>query len=82
MKLIPTEVIWSDGKLVPWDEAKVHVLSHTLHYGGGVFEGLRAYKTPKGPGLVRLRDHMKRMIDSFASSAWTCPTTSRRCATR
>ena len=64
MKLIPTEVIWSDGKLVPWDEAKVHVLSHTLHYGGGVFEGLRAYKTPKGPGLVRLRDHMKRMIDS------------------
>jgi branched-chain amino acid aminotransferase len=64
MKLIPTEMIWFDGKLVPWGEAKVHVLSHTLHYGGGVFEGLRAYKTPKGPGLVRLRDHMKRMIDS------------------
>jgi branched-chain amino acid aminotransferase len=64
MKLIPTEVIWFDGKLVPWDEAKVHVLSHTLHYGGGVFEGMRAYKTPKGAGLVRLKDHMKRMVDS------------------
>jgi len=64
MKLIPTEVIWFDGKLVPWDEARIHVLSHTLHYGGGVFEGMRAYKTPRGPGIVRLKDHMKRMVDS------------------
>jgi branched-chain amino acid aminotransferase len=64
MKLIPTEVIWFDGKLVPWHEAQIHVLSHTLHYGGGVFEGLRAYNTPRGPGLVRLADHMTRMLHS------------------
>jgi branched-chain amino acid aminotransferase len=64
MKLIPTEVIWFDGKLVPWNEAQIHVLSHTMHYGGGVFEGLRAYNTPRGPGLVRLSDHITRMIHS------------------
>ncbi len=64
MKLLPTEVIWFDGRFVPWDEARIHVLTHTMHYGGGVFEGLRAYKTPRGPALVRLADHMKRLIDS------------------
>ncbi|KJU86801.1 branched-chain amino acid aminotransferase, partial [Candidatus Magnetobacterium bavaricum] len=46
-----TEKIWMDGKLVNWDDATVHVLTHTLHYGLGVFEGIRCYKTPKGPAI-------------------------------
>ena len=56
--------IWMNGKLVPWDEANVHVLSHTLHYGNGVFEGTRAYKTNKGLAIFRLRDHTKRLLNS------------------
>ncbi len=64
MSLTPTKLIWMDGKLVPWDDAKVHVLTHTLHYGLGVFEGIRCYKTEKGPAVFRLRDHMQRLEDS------------------
>ena len=56
--------IWLDGDLVPWREAKVHVLTHTLHYGMGAFEGVRAYKTEKGTGIFRLEDHTKRLINS------------------
>ena len=57
--------IWLDGKLVAWDEAKVHVLTHALHYGVGVFEGIRAYKTADGRSAVfRLREHMQRLYDS------------------
>ena len=56
--------IWFDGKLVPWREANVHVLTHTLHYGMGVFEGVRAYQTPEGTGIFRLEDHTKRLINS------------------
>jgi len=59
-----SEFIWFDGKLVPWKEAKVHVLTHTLHYGNGVFEGTRAYKTDKGLAIFRLRDHTKRLLNS------------------
>ena len=55
-----TEFIWMDGKLVPWKEAKVHVLTHTLHYGLGAFEGVRFYDTPKGPAVFRLKDHTDR----------------------
>src|SRR3569833_661220 len=50
-------VIWLDGQLVPWREAKVHVLTHTLHYGLGVFEGVRAYQTDRGAAIFRLREH-------------------------
>jgi len=57
-------VIWFDGKLVPWREAKVHVLTHTLHYGMGVFEGVRAYQTDKGPAIFRLHDHTNRLFNS------------------
>lgn len=57
-------VIWFDGKLVDWREAKVHVLTHTLHYGLGVFEGVRAYNTHKGPVIFRLHDHTKRLFRS------------------
>lgn len=51
MPIPKAEVIWFNGEFVPWDEAKVHVLSHALHYGSSVFEGLRAYDTPKGTSL-------------------------------
>ncbi len=56
--------IWMDGKLVSWNEAKVHVLTHTLHYGNGVFEGTRAYKTEKGLAIFRLDEHTKRLFHS------------------
>lgn len=57
-------VIWFDGELVPWREAKVHVLTHTLHYGLGVFEGVRAYATDQGPAIFRLQDHTDRLFRS------------------
>lgn len=57
-------VIWMDGNLVPWREAKVHVLTHTLHYGLGVFEGVRAYKTDRGTAIFRLREHTDRLFRS------------------
>ncbi len=57
-------VIWLDGELVPWREAKTHVLTHTLHYGMGVFEGVRAYKTEKGTAIFRLQDHTDRLFRS------------------
>ncbi|MBF0264842.1 MAG: branched-chain amino acid transaminase [Gammaproteobacteria bacterium] len=56
--------IWFDGKMVPWREAKIHVLTHTLHYGMGVFEGERAYKTDKGPAIFRLKEHTDRLFNS------------------
>jgi len=57
-------VIWYDGKLVPWREATTHVLTHTLHYGMGVFEGVRAYKTPTGTAVFRLTEHTNRLFRS------------------
>jgi branched-chain amino acid aminotransferase len=56
--------IWYNGKLVPWEQATVHVLAHALHYGSTVFEGVRAYATPDGPIIFRLRDHTRRLFDS------------------
>ena len=57
-------LIWHNGKVVPWREAQVHVLTHTLHYGMGVFEGVRAYETSRGPAIFRLRDHTVRLFNS------------------
>ena len=57
-------VIWFDGEEVPWRDARVHVLTHTLHYGMGVFEGIRAYSTDRGPAIFRLREHVKRFFNS------------------
>lgn len=57
-------VIWYDGELVPWRDATTHVLTHTLHYGMGVFEGLRAYQTPGGPAIFRLPEHTERLFHS------------------
>ncbi len=59
-----SEWIWMNGDLVPWDDAKVHVLSHGLHYGTGVFEGVRAYETERGPAVFRHRDHLERLQKS------------------
>jgi len=56
--------IWMDGTFVPWDEANVHILTHTLHYGNGVFEGTRAYQTQKGLAIFKLREHTKRLLNS------------------
>jgi branched-chain amino acid aminotransferase len=60
----PTEKIWMNGELVDWDDAKIHVGTHGLHYGSGVFEGIRCYETPKGPAVFRLTDHMRRLHNS------------------
>jgi len=64
MAIEKVEKIWMNGKLVRWDDAKVHVMSHVIHYGSGVFEGMRAYDTPKGPAAFRLGDHVRRLFDS------------------
>ena len=64
MPITPTEKIWIDGELVNWDEARVHVLTHSLHYGSGVFEGIRAYLTSGGVAVFRLTDHIKRLLTS------------------
>lgn len=61
MPVIPTRFIWMDGELVEWEKATVHVLNHSLHYGSGVFEGIRAYETRKGPAVFRLTDHIQRL---------------------
>src|SRR3989344_1312200 len=59
-----TDFIWLNGKLVKWEDAKVHVLIHALHYGSAVFEGIRFYKTDKGPAVFRLKEHMARLLKS------------------
>ena len=59
-----TDVIWANGEFVPWEDAKVHVLTHALHYGTGVFEGIRAYETDQGPAVFRHREHLERLEKS------------------
>ena len=59
-----TNVIWRDGQIIPWEDATLHVMSHVVHYGSSVFEGVRCYETPSGPAIFRLREHMRRLIDS------------------
>ncbi|MGH9038978.1 MAG: branched chain amino acid aminotransferase, partial [Acidimicrobiia bacterium] len=64
MPIQKVDKIWMDGNLVDWDDATIHVLTHTLHYGSGVFEGIRAYSTAQGPAVFRLTDHMRRLLQS------------------
>lgn len=59
-----TEKIWHNGQLIPWDEAKIHVLSHVVSYGSSVFEGIRCYDTERGPAIFRAQDHARRLLDS------------------
>src|SRR5262249_42620771 len=58
------DVVWHDGEFIKWDDARVHVMSHVLHYGSSVFEGIRCYATKKGPAIFRLREHMQRFLNS------------------
>jgi branched-chain amino acid aminotransferase len=60
----PTEKIWYNGTLIPWHDAKIHVLSHVVSYGSSVFEGIRCYETAQGPAVFRLAEHMRRLVDS------------------
>jgi len=58
------DVVWRDGEFIKWNDARVHVMSHVLHYGSSVFEGIRCYATKKGPAVFRLREHMQRFLNS------------------
>ena len=64
MPIEEAKFIWMDGRLVPWQEAKIHILSHVIHYGSGVFEGIRCYDTERGPAIFRLDDHIRRLFYS------------------
>mgnify|MGYP001544905730 FL=1 len=64
MALQTTTNIWHNGNLIPWDKAQIHVMSHVVHYGSAVFEGIRCYTQPHGAGVFRLPEHMSRMLDS------------------
>jgi branched-chain amino acid aminotransferase len=64
MPIQPTNNIWHNGKLIPWDQANIHVMSHVIHYGSSVFEGIRCYAQPNGAGVFRLPEHSQRLIDS------------------
>lgn len=66
-------VIWMDGEMVPWRDAQVHVLTHTLHYGVGAFEGIRAYETPRGTAIFRLDDHVRRLFETAHILEMTMP---------
>ena len=60
-----SDFIWMDGELVPYEQATVHFITPTLHYGMGVFEGIRCYATPQGPAVFRLKDHLVRFLESI-----------------
>src|SRR5579872_5043644 len=62
--LTPTEKIWHNGRFINWNDATVHVLSHVVSYGSSVFEGIRCYHTTAGPAIFRLREHIRRLIES------------------
>ncbi len=64
MGIEKVDQIWLDGEFVPWNEAKIHVLSHALHYGTSWFEGVRCYKTERGSEVFRLQDHTRRLFNS------------------
>jgi branched-chain amino acid aminotransferase len=64
MAIQKLEYIWHNGKLIPWDDATIHVMSHVVHYGSSVFEGIRCYAPPSGPAIFRATEHMQRLLDS------------------
>src|SRR6202046_2056256 len=73
MPIQTTANIWHNGKLIPWEKAQVHVMSHVLHYGSSVFEGIRCYKQPAGAAVFRLPEHMQRLLDSARIYRMTLP---------
>jgi branched-chain amino acid aminotransferase len=64
MAIQKTEKIWHNGTLIPWDDARIHVMSHVIHYGSSVFEGVRCYSLPSGPAIFRAQEHAQRLLDS------------------
>ena len=64
MAIKASELVWHNGHLVPWDDAKIHVMAHVVNYGSSVFEGIRCYQTPKGPAIFRLPEHTLRLLQS------------------
>jgi len=64
MAIQKTEKIWHNGKLIPWDDAQIHVMSHVVNYGSSVFEGIRCYAPPSGPAIFRAQEHTQRLLDS------------------
>ena len=64
MPIQSTNFIWHNGQLIPWEKANIHVMSHVVHYGSSVFEGIRCYTQPDGAGIFRLTEHMQRLIHS------------------
>lgn len=71
----PTKKIWFDGSFVPWDDAKIHVLTHALHYGYAIFEGIRCNSTPEGPAVFRLKEHIDRLFDGASTYRMKLPYT-------
>ena len=67
MPIQTTANIWHNGQLIPWDKAQIHVMSHVVHYGSSVFEGIRCYMQPTSAGFFRLQEHMQRLVDSGSS---------------
>ena len=67
--------IWFDGKLIPFNEANIHVMSHCIHYGSGVFEGIKCYNTSEGPAVFRLTEHLERLHTSAQSFKMNIPYT-------
>jgi branched-chain amino acid aminotransferase len=80
MPMTQTPYIWFNGEVVPWERATVHVMSHALHYGSSVFEGIRCYSTPRGPAIFRLTPHIERMIDSARIYRMELPFTAEQLA--
>ena len=76
--MTPTPKIWHNGQFIAWNDAKIHVLSHVVSYGSSVFEGIRCYETTNGPAVFRLREHMRRMIDSAKIYRMELPYTVRQ----
>ena len=79
-----TEWIWHNGEFIPWDDANIHIMSHVVHYGSSVFEGIRCYNTPDGPAIFRLKEHIRRLDDSAKvyrmDSGYTRDQLARACA--
>src|SRR6184192_1227439 len=75
MAIKKTEKIWHNGKLIPWDEAQIHVMAHVVNYGSSVFEGVRCYAQPNGPAIFRAREHAVRLLQSAKIYRIECPFT-------
>ena len=76
-----SQTIWKDGKLIPWKDAQVHILATAVQFGSSLFEGMRCYQTPKGPAIVHLHGHLRRLLDSCKMYRIAVPYTAAQLAT-